>query len=313
MTHLERSIICPDYYLVGKSKGGGVRMTELRKGQQIGNFVVNSNIGYGGYAQVYDGKTLNGRKAVLKIIHEHLVGSNTGGVQNDVQSFVTGREIAKELGDGVNFPLFFDSGDQPRPYFIMELIPGDNLDKVLVCNPKLYFAEAIRIGHRCAEAYGVMHTKGIVHGDIKLDNIVYQRSKSLRVLDFDTAFKCRVVNCGGKGVLVPQDPIIHVVGTSPYFSPEALNCRLNNYSDVWGVGSIMYEILSGRAPFSGNDLFDLARKILTEEPVRLDIDPILEEMVMQCLRKDWNYRPDFKTLEIGLAGYMKEKGIMSLS
>ena len=287
-------------------------MEDLKKGQQVGNFVVDSILGYGGYSKVYSG-TLNGRSCALKIIHSSILNDSTDVGNSEVRYFTTGREISKELGDSVNFPLFLDSGDQPRPYFVMEFVPGVDLDKILISDPKLYFAEAIRVGHRCTEAYELMHTKGFVHCDVKPENLVYERPKSLRVIDFDTSFKGRLVHLNGTDVLLPQEPMVHIIGTSPYFSPEALNCNPNSYSDVWGVGSIIYETLTGRTPFSGKNLLDLAKKIFNKEPSRLKIDPLLEEMIMQCFRKDWRLRPDMKTLKEGLFGYMKQKGIIPLS
>ena len=176
------------------------------------------------------------------------------------------------------------------PFLVMEFVEGDNLEQVLRARGPLSIDEVIRVGVEVAEALEHIHAHHIIHRDVKAANLILGPEGRAVVTDFGIAFTASLPRLS-RGTL----------GTPEYMSPEQADGRpMDGRSDLYSVGVVLYECLTGRVPFVRADesltgLADLLRRILEVPPppletLRNDVPPWLAEVVLRCLAKDPNER-----------------------
>jgi serine/threonine-protein kinase len=160
----------------------------------------------------------------------------------------------------------FGVADDGRSYLVMELLRGESLARRLARAPRLTSAEVLRIVRQLGEALDVAHAEGIVHRDLKPENIflcdVPDGAPIVKVLDFGVAKFTDTLSEGGHATASNA-----LIGTPKYMSPEqARSSRdLDGRSDLWAVGMLVYEMLTGRHPFEGEAIAELLVAILTEQ------------------------------------------------
>ncbi len=166
------------------------------------------------------------------------------------------------------------------PYYTMELVEGTDLSVVLKDGP-LPQARAVRVAADVARAVAAAHEVGIIHRDLKPRNVMIDREGRGRVLDFGLAMK-----------ITPdaKTPVV-LAGSPPYMAPEQIGgTHLGPPTDVHAIGVLLYEMLTGKRPFRGDDHAALLYRILQEEPVPpsqlLPVHSEIERIVMRCLRKN---------------------------
>ncbi len=181
------------------------------------------------------------------------------------------------------------------PFLVMELLEGDDLANVLEDHPVLRIDDAVRFIFQAVSAIAEAHAMGIVHRDLKPDNLFLQARRGaapiVKVLDFGLA-KIRTQ------IDAAQTETELVFGTPKYMAPEQLKSTANAgpEADIWALGAILYQMLTGRRPFDGPILSVVVADVLTKDPtpirdLRPEVPPELDAIVMSCLRRDCSERP----------------------
>jgi len=188
-----------------------------------------------------------------------------------------------------------DTAPSGVPYMVMEYLEGRDLDRVVAESP-LPFNDAIDYVLQACEALAEAHAAGIVHRDLKPANLFLAsrpgNTSIVKVLDFGIS---KVISSDPESRRVTR--VDERLGTPVYMSPELLQTApdVDARSDVWALGVVLYELLSGALPFDGPDLPQVCAAILTKPPVPLsavypDATPELEQIIARCLEKDRSKR-----------------------
>jgi serine/threonine-protein kinase len=246
-----------------------------------GHYTVQREIGSGGMATVYLAEDLRHHRPVaIKVLREDL--SATVGAAR----FLREIEIAAQLQHPNILPLL-DSGDADGLlYFVMPFVEGESLRRRLQREQELPVGEAVRLLAEVVDALSYSHAKGVVHRDIKPDNVMLSGRHAL-VADFGVA---RAVSEATHGNTLTTGGI--ALGTPAYMSPEqaVADPHVDHRTDLYAVGVMAYELLSGRTPFSGAQPQQVLAAHLTETPDpiakrRPSLAPELSQAVMRCLEK----------------------------
>ncbi len=263
-----------------------------------GKFRVERIVGSGGMGVVAVAihEQLDQRVAV-KVLHDHLA-SDAGVVERMMRE---ARAVAKLKSEHACRVSDFGQLDTGAPYFAMELLDGRDLARVIATGP-LAPATAIDYVVQACVAIAEAHAQGIVHRDLKPANLFVAKrldgSPLIKVLDFGIAKAP-----GRSAVLTQTDSII---GTPGYMAPEQLRSSrdADARADIWALGVILYEAISGRLPFPATSLTEAAIKIATEEPDPIDVADDLRAIVLRCLDKEPGKRfPDVGALARALAPF----------
>lgn len=268
---------------------------ELREGSTLGNYQLERLLGEGSMGKVFQARHARlGRQVALKVLKaEH--ARDSGFVQRFFQEARTVNQINHE--HIVEIFDFVDEGEGGHVYCVMELLRGQSLSS-LVREEKLTLARIQRIVVQVCAALGAAHQVGVVHRDIKPDNlfIIHRAGQPdfVKVLDFGVA---KLLTSEGNTTGTMDGTII---GTPAYMAPEqAAGLPVDPRADVYAVGNILYELLAGRPPFQAPAFGQLVVQIITQPPPPLPTqlpsgEPMprqLSELVMRCLAKEAESRP----------------------
>jgi len=250
----------------------------MRPGTVIaGKYKILEELGHGGMGIVYKAEDIKLKRFVaLKFLPPHLMDSP------DLKDrFLVEAQAAAALSHP-NICTIYEVGEsEARPYIAMEFVDGETLKDKLRTGP-LKPDEALAIASQIAAGLGEAHHKGIIHRDVKSANIMVTAKGQAKVMDFGLA-KLR----GGSSLTKSQTTI----GTVAYMSPEqARGGDLDARTDIWSLGVVLYELLSGRLPFQGDHDQAVIYSILQKEPeslvkIRPSLSPELEHIVFQALTK----------------------------
>ena len=204
-------------------------------------------IGTGGMADVYIAQDQRlSREVAVKILRSDLAKDPT---------FVSRFRKEAKAAAGLNHPgivAVYDSGEDPAPYIVMELVSGHTLRELIHGGERLPLDRALEIGAGILEALDYSHQRGIVHRDIKPANIMITDKGDVKVMDFGIA---RAMDDLGATLTSTWN----VVGTAQYLSPEqALGEIADTPTDIYSTGCLLYELLTGRPPFSGETPVSIA-------------------------------------------------------
>jgi serine/threonine-protein kinase len=242
---------------------------------------IDRELGQGGMATVYLAEDLkHHRKVAIKVLREDLAAS-MGSAR-----FLREIEIAAQLQHPNILPLL-DSGDADGfLYYVMPYVTGQSLRERLAREGELPVHEAVRLISEVVDALAYAHEHGVVHRDIKPDNVMISGRHAL-VADFGVAKA--VTEATGRSTVTTLGV---AVGTPAYMSPEqaAADPHIDQRSDIYAVGAMAYELLTGRPPFVGATPQQVLAAHVTEAPDsvakrRPGIPPALEAVVMRCLAK----------------------------
>lgn len=265
-------------------------------GQTIGHYKILSFLGRGGMGEVYLAHdTRLGRKVALKLLPTALIND-----EERLRRFEREARSASALSHP-NVCVIHEIGgsDGSRPYIAMENIDGETLRRRLAGGP-LKLIDAIDVAQQTASALAAAHDAGVVHRDIKPENIMLRRDGYVKVLDFGLAKLTERYNAGSDS----EAPTFHIfsthsgllIGTTNYLSPEqARRQEVDERADIWSLGVVLYEMVTGRLPFTGDTPSHIIVAILEKdaEPLTrfLPAAPAeLEWIVRKALRKDRDHR-----------------------
>jgi len=251
-------------------------------GKKIGDYRIRSELGRGGMGIVYEAVQESLQRVVaLKVLPPQLALE-----QQFVERFKREAAAIARL-EHRNIVRLIDHLEQDNLYcIVMEFVRGQSV-KSLISGRPLAIDFSIRVGMQVAEALAYAHEQGIIHRDIKPENIMICEGETVKVMDFGIA------KVGGSGF---QTKTGLAVGTPEYMSPEQArgDKNLDAKTDIYSLGVVLYEILTGTPPFSGEP-FSVAYKHVHEEPEppkarNSRISSRLSEVVVKCLKKDRSER-----------------------
>ncbi len=208
----------------------------------------------------------------------------------------------------------FDVGQLPtgEPYIVMELLKGDDLAKHLRTQGRLSAADTVRFMLQVCDAIREAHALGIIHRDLKPQNLFLATRPGggtiVKVLDFGIAKSVESASGGGASLTTSQN----VVGSPIYMSPEQLRAskHVDGRTDIWSLGVIMFELLSGKVPFVGDSVLELGMRIMTVPApslteLRAEVPAALADVVQRCLEKEPDKRfPDIDSLTDALKPFV---------
>jgi serine/threonine-protein kinase len=252
----------------------------LAPGDMLDRFSIVEAIGHGAFSDVYLAEEPGGRRVVIKVPHDALMG--------DVGAFDRFRremEIARKL-DHPGIQHSFDLGeDRSRPYLVLEYIDGITLREVIRREGKLPVAKAVDIAEQLATAMASAHATGVAHRDLKPENVLVTAEGRVVVTDFGIALMAGARRLTWRW-------LTSTMGTPDYMAPEQVEGKRGDArTDVYALGIMLFEMLAGRVPWEGdNPLVVMAQHVNAPLPSLRAIDPHLpaplEAIVTKCLRKD---------------------------
>jgi len=254
-------------------------MNELQVGERLDHFCIESLVAQSGMASIYRATDVrNGRIVGLKIPHFE--------VESDPVLFDRFKR-EEEIGKRLTHPgvmKVFDSEDPSRVYMVMEWIDGRLLRRILSDEKKLTIERAVRITVEICEALKYIHSQGVVHRDLKPENIMVDSEDRIKLIDFGIA------SCAGARRLT-FGKLTRTMGTADYISPEQVKSnRSDGRSDLYAVGIMLYEMLTGELPFQGHNAFAVMNDRLLNDPVpprehNPQISIELQEIIYRALER----------------------------
>ena len=262
----------------------------LSSGTKLGRYEIRSLLGEGGMGEVYRARdTELGRDVAVKVL------PSSFSADRDRLSRFKQEACAAGALNHPNILVVHDIGAHDgSPYVVSELLEGETLRKRIGGSP-LSQRRAIDYALQTAHGLAAAHEKGIIHRDLKPDNIFITNDGRLKILDFGLA-KLTQDDGSQQQSDIPTrradtDPGV-VMGTAGYMSPEQVRGQtLDQRSDIFSFGAILYEMLSGRRAFHGESAADTMSAVLKEDPPELSesnktVSPALERVVNHCLEKN---------------------------
>ena len=271
-------------------------------GQTISHYKILEKLGEGGMGIVYKAQdTKLERFVALKFLPPHLSAS-----EQDKARFIQEAKAASALNHP-NVCTIHDIQEHDDPngvsqmFIVMELVEGQTLRER---KGAVSFKQAVEIGIQVADGLAAAHEKGIVHRDIKPENIMVRKDGIVQIMDFGLA-KLR-----GASRMTKEGS---TVGTAGYMSPEQVQgLDADHRSDIFSLGVLIYELLTGQLPFKGVHETAIAYEIVNVDAppmssIKPDINPALDALILECLEKDPNERTQsVKQLAVDLRRYKRE-------
>ena len=259
-------------------------------GALFGPYQIVGLIGAGGMGEVYRARDERLKREVAIKVLPSLFSQDHDRLRRFEQE-------ARAAG-GLNHPnilAIHDIGSREgAPYVVSELLEGQTLRERLVSGP-LPSRKAIDYAIQVARGLAAAHEKGIVHRDLKPENLFITKDGRVKILDFGLAKVTRPESAAARGSMIPTTPLGTepgvVMGTAGYMSPEQVRGEPTDArSDIFSLGAILYEMLSGKRAFQGSSPVETMSAILKEDPPELsvtsrNVSPGLERIVRHCLEK----------------------------
>src|ERR1700730_4616081 len=228
----------------------------LSAGARLGSYEVVAPIGAGGMGEVYQAHdTKLGRDVAIKVLPEAFA--------HDPERLSRFQREAKMLA-ALNHPhiatIYGLEQSNGTSYLVMELVPGETLQQRIAREGALAVDEALAIAKQIAEALETAHEKGIIHRDLKPANVKVTPEGKVKVLDFGLAkaFEGGTANDDpSNSPTLSMAATLHgvILGTAAYMSPEqAKGKAVDKRTDIWAFGAVLYELLTGKAAFQGDDI-----------------------------------------------------------
>jgi serine/threonine protein kinase len=272
-----------------------------------GNYRLLERIGEGGMSVVYRAVHQHlGREVAIKILHPHLVTNKSSLDRFKQEAKAVSQLHHKSVVTIHDFGLTEDN----RPYLVMDLLVGKSLSELIKAKGRIEQEQALPIFLQIAEALAYTHNAGIIHRDLKPSNVLILPPDQVRIVDFGIA-KLQTQEGGDTAALTQTG---EVFGSPLYMSPEQCKGeRLDSRSDIYSMGCLMYEVLTGKPPVNGSNMLEILYRHMNELPKPMQVDgkalkTKLQTIVFKCLAKDPRDRyQSMKELEQALTIYIQQQ------
>jgi serine/threonine-protein kinase len=258
-------------------------------GRKLGRYEIAGVLGAGGMGEVYRARDTDlDRPVAVKVISERIAQSRTA-----IERFEREARTVARLSHPNILEIHDFGRDEGVVYAVTELLEGKDLrDRIRA--GLLPLSKAMEIGIAVADGLAAAHSKGIVHRDIKPDNVFITSTGQVKILDFGIAgLRAGTTEPGSSEA--PTESLTQagaVIGTVGYMSPEQVRGeQADHRSDIFSLGCLLYEVLSGKRAFQGETSHDTAMAVLNRDPDpianhRPDVSPGVESVVRRCLEKE---------------------------
>ena len=262
----------------------------------FGDYSLVRRIGKGGMAVVYEAERRGQTLAVKRPL--------SGFLDDDRfrERFLREAELGRTLHHP-NIIRIFDRGQvEQTPFLAMELIRGETLAARLDREGRLDVAQAARLVAQVAEALDYAHSKGVIHRDLKPSNIMIEASGAVKVMDYGIARAQHLEGLTTTGAFL---------GTPSYVAPETVEAASQPASDLYSLGVVLFEMLTGSLPFGGDTAFAVLKNHCTTPPpapssLNYALPAELDRLVLRLLSKDPSDRPSAEELRNELSDYLAE-------
>ena len=271
-------------------------------GKTISHYRIVEQVGQGGMGVVYKAEdTRLLREVAIKILPSY------SKIEDQKQLRFLQEARAASAQNHPNICTIYDIGAENDIHFIvMEYVEGKSLRKILDERKRLPEEEVVSIGIQICKALSAAHSKGIIHRDIKPDNIMITEDAQVKVMDFGLA-KLKMNNDDLTADLIVQKSDIYsqtilktsvstFLGTAAYMSPEQIRKEeIDDRTDIFSLGIVLYELLTGSLPFEGKNYIEITESILIQTPIpfglyKIDISNEVENAILTALAKETNER-----------------------
>ena len=253
--------------------------------QQLGHYDIVAELGRGGMGVVYKGyETSLNRYVAIKVLADSLAHD-----ESVKERFLREARSMAALNDPHIIQIYFIGDDAGQTYFVMEFVDGESLGSLLKREVKLKPEQAAKIIHQTALGLATAHDKGVIHRDIKPGNLMITSRGSVKIADFGIALKTQDFS---KKLTSTGE----FVGTPGYLSPEVcLGKPVDQRSDIFSLGIVLFECLAGRMPFTDESPLGLMLEVVKAEipdvrTLNAEVDPELSRILGKMIAKEPNER-----------------------
>ncbi|MDE2257970.1 MAG: serine/threonine protein kinase, partial [Xanthomonadaceae bacterium] len=249
--------------------------------EHLGHYDIIAELGRGGMGVVYKGyETSLNRYVAIKVLAESLAHD-----ESVKERFLREARSMAALNDPHIISIYFIGDDAGQTYFVMEFVDGESLGSLLKREGKLKPEQAAKIVYQTAQGLATAHDRGVIHRDIKPGNLMLTSKGAVKIADFGIAlstqdFSKKLTSTG------------EFVGTPGYLSPEVCQGKpVDQRSDIFSLGIVLFECLAGRMPFTDESPLGLMLEVVKAEipdvrTLNAEVDPELERILARMVAKD---------------------------
>jgi serine/threonine-protein kinase len=255
-------------------------MTTLEPGETLDHYRLDATVARSGMSTLYKATDLrDGKSVAIKVPHEEMEADPVL-----VERFKREQEIGREL-DHPGVVKTYDEGPGSRLYMVMEWVEGRLLRAILNEERKLPIERAVNLTLQICDALDTMHKHGVVHRDLKPENVMVDDADRIKLIDFGIAKK-------EDARRLTFVEVSKTLGTPDYISPEQVKGqRGDQRSDVYSLGAMLYEMLTGDPPYTGSNPLAVMNERLLHDPEplrkrRREVSPELEEILKRALARE---------------------------
>ena len=249
--------------------------------EKVGKYEIIKELGKGATSAVYQAyDPFQNRQVAIKVVFPEALGDKEHG-RRYKKLFVTEASLAGKLSHPHIVAIYDAAADEDGSYIVMEYVDGTTLEQYTRHDNLLPIQKIVEIVYKCARALEYASRQGVIHRDIKPANILLSGESDIKISDFGAAL-----------TVAAETTQVSGIGSPAYMSPEQVKEQQLTYqTDIFSLGVVMFQLLTGRLPFKGANNYSMIYQIINVESprpmeVRPDIPPRIDAIVMRALQKD---------------------------